>query len=86
MTGGCLQGRTFEVPECVPFRLTHNMIDAMVGVQLHGHGSRGLLHLHQRWSQFSSCLQGVAGYEGVFRKSCEVTMRVLREQCDPLVW
>lgn len=32
MTGGCMQGRTFDVPECVPFRLTHNMVDAMVGV------------------------------------------------------
>jgi serine/threonine-protein kinase ATR len=51
------RGKTFDVPECVPFRLTHNMVKAM----------------------------GVTGYEGVFRRSCEVTMQVLREQCDPLM-
>ena len=31
-------------------------------------------------------LQGVTGYEGIFRKSCEVTLRLLREQSDPLMW
>lgn len=41
-----------EVPERVPFRLTHNMTNAM----------------------------GALKYEGPFRRSCEVTMRVLREQ------
>lgn len=44
------KGRTFEVPERVPFRLTHNMVDGL----------------------------GVTGTEGVFRKACEVTMRILR--------
>lgn len=28
---------------------------------------------------------GVTGYEGIFRKSCEVTLRLLREQSDPLM-
>eukprot|EP00731_Ephydatia_muelleri_P024256 Em0016g527a len=28
---------------------------------------------------------GITGYEGVFRKSCEVTMKVMRKQCEPLM-
>lgn len=45
-------GERFDIPERVPFRLTHNMTDAM----------------------------GALKYEGPFRRSCEITMRVLREQ------
>ncbi|KAK6341722.1 serine/threonine-protein kinase M1, variant 2 [Orbilia brochopaga] len=44
------KGLTFEKPERVPFRLTHNMVDAM----------------------------GLTGYEGPFRRSSEIVMRVLR--------
>ncbi|OMJ14013.1 Serine/threonine-protein kinase atr [Smittium culicis] len=44
------KGTKLEVPERVPFRLTHNMVDAM----------------------------GSQGYEGSFRTSCEITMRLLR--------
>ncbi|KAI8818829.1 uncharacterized protein EV422DRAFT_536978 [Fimicolochytrium jonesii] len=51
------KGLTFEKPEKVPFRLTHNMVDAF----------------------------GVTGVEGVFRKSCEATMRVLRANRDSLM-
>ncbi|EDV26576.1 uncharacterized protein TRIADDRAFT_54713 [Trichoplax adhaerens] len=51
------KGKTFDCPEVVPFRLTHNMIDAM----------------------------GPTGYEGIYRRACEVTMRVMRNQCDPLM-
>jgi len=51
------QGLTLEVPEIVPFRLTHNMVDAM----------------------------GPTKYEGFFRRACEVTMNVLREQREPLM-
>lgn len=46
-----LRGQTLNVPECVPFRLTHNMVDAL----------------------------GLTGYEGVFRRSCEVTLRLLQQ-------
>ena len=52
-----LQGETFDYPEIVPFRLTHNMVDAM----------------------------GPMGYEGVFRRACEVTLRVMRDERDPLM-
>lgn len=51
------QGESFEYPERVPFRLTHNMVEAM----------------------------GPLKYEGPFRRSCEVTMRVLREQTTTLI-
>ncbi|CAL1278598.1 unnamed protein product [Larinioides sclopetarius] len=51
------KGETMEYPECVPFRLTHNMVDAM----------------------------GPTGYEGAFRKACEVTMRVMRSRTDALM-
>lgn len=52
----CL-GETFDWPEKVPFRLTHNMVDAM----------------------------GPLGVEGMFRKSCAVTLKVLRAQTDSLM-
>jgi serine/threonine-protein kinase ATR len=51
------KGETLQVPEIVPFRLTHNIIDAM----------------------------GSTGFEGHFRRSCEVTLRVMRENRDTLM-
>lgn len=51
------KGETFDWPEKVPFRLTHNMVDAM----------------------------GPLGYEGVFRKACEVTLRIMRNETDALM-
>ncbi|KIX95534.1 uncharacterized protein Z520_08654 [Fonsecaea multimorphosa CBS 102226] len=52
------KGLTFEKPEMVPFRLTHNMVDAM------GAGY---------------------GYEGPFRKCCEITLTLLRSNEDALM-
>lgn len=51
------KGLTFEKPELVPFRLTHNMVDAF----------------------------GAYGYEGPFRKSCELTSGILRQHEDTLM-
>lgn len=51
------KGLTFDKPELVPFRLTHNMIDAF----------------------------GAYGYEGPFRKSCELTLGILRQHEDTLM-
>ncbi|XP_022100883.1 serine/threonine-protein kinase ATR-like [Acanthaster planci] len=51
------KGETFEYPERVPFRLTHNMETAM----------------------------GPMGKEGIFRRACEVTMKVMRDQREPLM-
>ena len=51
------KGLTFEKPELVPFRLTHNMVDAF----------------------------GAYGYEGPFRKSCELTLGILRQNEDTLM-
>ena len=51
------KGLTFEKPELVPFRLTHNMIDAF----------------------------GAYGYDGPFRKSCELSLGILRAHEDTLM-
>ncbi|KAJ3127354.1 serine/threonine-protein kinase M1 [Nowakowskiella sp. JEL0407] len=51
------KGAAFEIPERVPFRLTHNMVDAF----------------------------GVTGVEGVFRKSCEITAKILRNNRESLM-
>lgn len=48
------KGHTFDKPEKVPFRLTHNMVDAL----------------------------GVTGVEGAYRKTCEITLRILRSNQD----
>lgn len=50
-------GLTLHVPERVPFRLTHNMVDAF----------------------------GVCGYNGPFRRTCEITLSVLRQSEDWLM-
>nr|XP_057946886.1 serine/threonine-protein kinase ATR isoform X2 [Doryrhamphus excisus] len=66
LTGECVhvdfnclfnKGETFDVPEVVPFRLTHNMVHAM----------------------------GPMGTEGLFRQACEVTLRLMRDQREPLM-
>ncbi|KAI1003089.1 Protein kinase [Podosphaera aphanis] len=51
------KGLTFAKPERVPFRLTHNMVDAM----------------------------GMYGYEGPFRKSSELTLKLLRQHEETLM-
>lgn len=51
------KGRTFDIAEQVPFRLTHNLVAGL----------------------------GVSGVEGVFRKACEVTMSILRDNKDSLM-
>uniref|UniRef100_A0A1A9WZ82 Serine/threonine-protein kinase ATR n=1 Tax=Glossina brevipalpis TaxID=37001 RepID=A0A1A9WZ82_9MUSC len=50
------QGESFQYPEIVPFRLTHNMVFAM----------------------------GPLGVEGLFRKCCEITLRVLKDEAKTL--
>uniref|UniRef100_A0A670Y2E2 Serine/threonine-protein kinase ATR n=1 Tax=Pseudonaja textilis TaxID=8673 RepID=A0A670Y2E2_PSETE len=66
LTGECVhvdfnclfnKGETFDFPEIVPFRLTHNMVNAM----------------------------GPMGTEGLFRRACEVTLRLMRNQREPLM-
>lgn len=51
------KGLTFEKPEMVPFRLTHNMVDAF----------------------------GAYGYDGPFRRCCEITLTLLRGNEDALM-
>lgn len=50
-------GLTFEIPEKVPFRLTHNIADGM----------------------------GTLGVEGVFRKTCEIILHLIRDERELLV-
>ncbi|CAF4345925.1 unnamed protein product, partial [Rotaria sp. Silwood2] len=51
------KGLTFEIPEKVPFRLTHNIVDGM----------------------------GTLGVEGVFRKTCEIILHLIRDERELLV-
>lgn len=51
------KGELFEIPEVVPFRLTHNMVHAF----------------------------GPLGVEGLYRKCCEITLKVLQEQTATLM-
>ncbi|KAI9331418.1 hypothetical protein DFJ73DRAFT_857163 [Zopfochytrium polystomum] len=65
LTGDCVhvdfnclfeKGLSFDTPEVVPFRLTHNLVDAC----------------------------GLSGVEGVFRRACEVSLSVLRNNRESL--
>ncbi|XP_025264576.1 serine/threonine-protein kinase ATR [Camponotus floridanus] len=51
------RGELFDFPERVPFRLTHNMVNAM----------------------------GPLKIEGPFRRACQITMRVLRQESSTLL-
>jgi hypothetical protein len=51
------KGRSFAIPEVVPFRLTRNMVDAF----------------------------GINALEGPFRRACELTMLLMRQNKDALV-
>lgn len=51
------KGRTLDVPERVPFRLTQNIVDGF----------------------------GITGYAGVFEKSCDQVLRVMRRNRDVLM-
>ena len=51
------KGLTLEVPEVVPFRLTHNLVDAM----------------------------GSTVFEGHFRRTCEITLQVMRDNREELM-
>ncbi|XP_066475341.1 serine/threonine-protein kinase ATR [Tiliqua scincoides] len=66
LTGECVhvdfnclfnKGETFDFPEIVPFRLTHNMVNGM----------------------------GPMGTKGLFQRACEVTLRLMRDQREPLM-
>ena len=51
------QGELLSIPECVPFRLTQDMVDGM----------------------------GLSGVEGLFRKSCEESLKVLRQEKETIM-
>lgn len=70
----CIQGLTFDKPELVPFRLTQNMIDAFGA-----YGYNGLFVPSQR------CLWLVNNLIGPFRKTCELSLDLLRQNEDALM-
>jgi len=69
------QGRTLEVPEKVPFRLTQNILDGF-GIT----GAEGSSECSKYMRRF--CLRLTSG---VFRIACEITMGLLRENKDTLM-
>ena len=69
------QGKTLDVPERVPFRLTQNMLDGF-GIT----GAEGPSECSKNVRR--SCLQLTSG---VFRIACEITMGLLRENKDTLM-
>ena len=83
------QGQRLDVPEIVPFRLTHNMVHAMVYTsvcrvaQLYPNNLKSALVF-----KLFPCLvsQGVTGHHGTFRTCCELTLRLMREKKDLLLW
>ncbi|ORX48897.1 hypothetical protein BCR36DRAFT_328589 [Piromyces finnis] len=50
-------GKLLSIPECIPFRLTRDVVDGM----------------------------GINGVEGIFRKSCEETLHVIRKNSNVLL-
>ena len=69
------QGKTLDVPERVPFRLTQNMLDGF-GIT----GAEGPSECSKDVRR--SCLRLTSG---VFRIACEITMGLLRENKDTLM-
>lgn len=72
-----LQGKTFETPERVPFRLTQNLVDGLGVTGIEGQ----ILLNHADWQM----LLVRWTFSGVFRIACEVTMQLLRDNKDPLM-
>ncbi len=66
---------TFGKPERVPFRLTHNMVDAF-GVYGYEGGMLSLLRSPSKKADRDL---------GPFRKSCELTLKVLRQNEESLM-
>jgi serine/threonine-protein kinase ATR len=77
-----MQGMIFDTPERVPFRLTHNMVDAMGITGIEGAFNDVMM---------VSCCQAIKNLSytprciGVYRRSCEVTMKILRLNRDTLM-
>lgn len=70
------KGKTFEIPEKVPFRLTHNLVDAL--------GVTGVEGAY-RVSRSPSRPRCEAHRAGVFRKAAEIAMGILRSNSDSLM-
>ena len=85
-TGSCVhvdlnclfeKGQTFEIPERVPFRLTHNLVDAMGITGVEG---QLLLKLYKHFKLLRQLTP-----TGVFRKCSETTLSVVRTNRESLM-
>ncbi|CAG8408820.1 unnamed protein product [Penicillium salamii] len=68
------KGQTFEKPEVVPFRLTHNMVDAF-----------GAYGYNGRYKSPASLALMLSHCTGPFRRTCEITLSLLRQNEDALM-
>lgn len=68
------KGQTFEKPEVVPFRLTHNMVDAF-----------GAYGYNGRYKSPASLALMLSPCTGPFRRTCEITLSLLRQNEDALM-
>ncbi|XP_018012244.1 serine/threonine-protein kinase atr, partial [Hyalella azteca] len=71
-------GETFDWPERVPFRLTHNMTEAM------GHGALYGLFLSACQVHMTEAMGHGALY-GLFLSACQHTMRIMRAEREALL-
>lgn len=70
------QGKTLRTPEVVPFRLTRGMYTCSYTLQ-----QTNIIGANIHNCFFLDIIDGmgIMGYEGVFRRCCEQTMKVLRD-------
>ncbi|KAJ5770783.1 uncharacterized protein N7511_002834 [Penicillium nucicola] len=69
------KGQTFEKPEVVPFRLTHNMVDAFGAYGYNGGFG---------WKLDAGSML-ILEVIGPFRRTCEITLSLLRQNEDALM-
>lgn len=82
------KGELFEVPEVVPFRLTHNMVNDMVKMNRKCSviTERHFISFHFICKlQLQVHAMGPLGVEGSYRRCCEITMKVLQDQMPTLM-
>ncbi len=72
-----LQGKTFDIPERVPFRLTHNLVDGL--------GTTGVEGMHEMLLHRMSWRLTFPLTAGVYRKAAEIALETLRNNRDSLM-
>lgn len=76
------KGELFEVPEVVPFRLTHNMVIRILFFCAKFYQIR----LNYKYiCNVQVHAMGPLGVEGSYRRCCEITLKVLQDQMPTLM-